>query len=519
MHRLQTYASIAAAAVAARLPFLLRADRFFDADEAVEGLMARHLGDHSLFLWGQRYKGTPEVFLTSAAFRAAGSSVFALKAVTLACFVVFLCLNFRLLERVFSRGIAWTATALFIVGPPSLVLWTLSGSAEMVWTMMIGAMLLLAVDAWRRTARSSATLKGSRYMLIAAAALGVGLWIQQYILYYVASLAITAWMASPPTLEERRRIPAWLRPILAVIAAVAVLYIVLGLIAFFSSGFDTRIAGIRITATHPQKMWWIAGATTAAAIGLIVVATFRTALIAPGLAFLAGYSPAIIGRIGNHGMGSPISRLDFAGLQAAWPDITGVMLPILLGFRDPLGRPTVFVPLVLVLLLAAALSFWHVHHRRLVPFFHVFLIVAPLMFLVSGSYNDAQSYRYLMPIYAALPVVYALGVDAAWRLSRTAGATMLVLMLGLFTAQQLGWYQHLEPEVKSTQAIACLDRLGIRAARASYWESYTVTFLTNERIIVSPADGVDRYAPYSETKRGAASLESALATCRRDQSR
>ena len=56
---------IALAAVAARLPFLLRASRFFDADEAVEGLMARHLGDHSFFFWGQRYKGTPEVFVNA----------------------------------------------------------------------------------------------------------------------------------------------------------------------------------------------------------------------------------------------------------------------------------------------------------------------------------------------------------------------------------------------------------------------------------------------------------------------
>ena len=123
VRNLPTFVLIAAATIAARLPFLLRADRFFDADEAVEGLMARHVltGEHPLFLWGQRYKGVPEVYLTSAVFRVAGSGVIALKAVTLACFVVFLCLNFRLLERVFSRRIAWTATALFIAGPPSLV--------------------------------------------------------------------------------------------------------------------------------------------------------------------------------------------------------------------------------------------------------------------------------------------------------------------------------------------------------------------------------------------------------------
>src|SRR5260221_1716550 len=92
MRDLPAYVVLAAGTVAARLPFLLRADRFFDSDEAVEGLMARHVlsGEYPMFLWGQRYKGVPEVYLTSAVFRwmAPGApSVLALKAVTLACFV------------------------------------------------------------------------------------------------------------------------------------------------------------------------------------------------------------------------------------------------------------------------------------------------------------------------------------------------------------------------------------------------------------------------------------------------
>src|SRR5215510_6884354 len=110
---LPVFAVVAAATIAARLPFLLRADRFFDADEAVEGLMARHVsvGEHPLFLWGQRYKGVPEVYLSSLVFHAAGPGVIALKAVTLACFVLFVILNFKLVERLFSRPIAWMTTA------------------------------------------------------------------------------------------------------------------------------------------------------------------------------------------------------------------------------------------------------------------------------------------------------------------------------------------------------------------------------------------------------------------------
>src|ERR1700674_5724424 len=165
-----TFIAIAATTIAARLPFLLHASRFFDSDEAVEGLMARHVlrGEHPVFLWGQRYKGVPEVYLSSAVLHWTSSAatsvvaVVALKAVTLACFAVFVCLNFWLLTRLFNRRISWIATSLLIVCPPSLTLWSLSGSAEIVMSLIAGTALCLGIDAWRRS--------GSRTWLVTAAA-------------------------------------------------------------------------------------------------------------------------------------------------------------------------------------------------------------------------------------------------------------------------------------------------------------------------------------------------------------
>jgi hypothetical protein len=496
---LASFAVIAAATIAARLPFLLRADRFFDADEAVEGLMARHvlLGEHPLFLWGQRYKGIPEVYLTSAVFRTAGSSVVAIKAVTLACFVVFLCLNFRLVERVCSRRIAWIATALFIAGPPTLVLWTLSGSAEIVMTLVCGTVLLLAVDGWRR-----APPPGNRLLMLAGMAIGFGLWIQQYILFYIVALAITSALETPGWRENlasllRQQLPRWLRGVLIVATAVAALYVLLGLTAFFAGGFDVRVAGMHITVTHPQKMWWIAGALSGSIVVFAAVSVLRSQLIWPAIGLLVGYAPALAGRLSNHGMGAPIARMDFAHLRAALPDITGVMLPMLFGFRDPSTRATISSAFALAIVALVAASCWRLRRGDLTPFFHVLLVVVPAMFLVSGSYIDPQSYRYLMPMYAALPVVCAMGIDAVQRATRAGGAMLLAFVLVIFGAQQIAWYRRLEPDRESAAAIACLDRAGTRAARASYWLSYKITFLTGERIIVAPTDGVDRYPPYS----------------------
>jgi hypothetical protein len=517
---LVTLAFIAAATIAARLPFLLRADRFFDSDEAVEGLMARHvlLGEHPVFLWGQRYKGVPEVYFSAAVFRwlpTTSAGIVALKAVTLACFVVFVCLNFRLVTRLFNRRISLIATSLLIVCPPSFVLWSLSGSAEIVMSLLAGTVLCLGIDAWRRS--------GSRAGLVAAAAaFGFGLWVQQYILYYIVALATLSLDLTPHgrarlrELVTARMFPAWLRLTLGLVVTAAVFYIVLGLAAFLGLGFNVTPLGIPISVTHPQKMWRIAAALlllSAAGLmgGRLALGHSRTtphAWLAPAVGFLVGFSPALVGRFSSDGYGAPMARMDVAGLWSAMTPFTNVALPIVFGFKSPTTE-RLAVPGWAALLIAGVLVLSYRRMKQLTermqipltPLFHVFLITTPIVFVISGSFIDAQSYRYLMPLYAALPVVYAVGIDRTLRSNRIAGGALLTSLLALFALQQVTWYERLEPDRDTSAIVECLDRSGIRTAYAGYWLSYKLTFLTGERVIVAPVDGVDRYAPYTATVR------------------
>src|SRR5262245_37285368 len=190
--RLLSLLVLAALTISVRLPFVLRADRVFDSDEAVEGLMARHVaqGEHPAFLWGQQYKGVPEVYLNAAVFALTGPTVTALKVTTLACFVLFVCLQFVLLEELFSTRMAWMASALLILGPPSLVLWTLSANAEVVMTFLAGAVLGLALVRFERTSSRPA-------IAVACAAIGFGLWVHQYIVYYLVAWAVCLAVTAP----------------------------------------------------------------------------------------------------------------------------------------------------------------------------------------------------------------------------------------------------------------------------------------------------------------------------------
>jgi hypothetical protein len=184
-------------------------------------------------------------------------------------------------------------------------------------------------------------------------------------------------------------------------------------------------------------------------------------------------------------------------LRVAGTAIVTDVLPIVVGFRSPATEWLPVSPWFAVLFaVVAAISFGAVRTRGTNPFFHVLLIVVPVLFIASGSFVDAQSYRYLIPIHGALPVVFALGIGEIARWSKGAAAAALAAMLAVFAVQQVEWYRRLVPDARSRASIDCLRQSGSRGAFAGYWLSYKLTFLSDEQLIVAPTES-DRYPPYT----------------------
>lgn len=472
---------VAVLTTAARLPFLARADRFFDSDEAVEGLMAQHVlrGERPVFMWGQQYKGVPEIYVASAVFRMTGAGVVPIKSVTLLCFIAFLCLQFIVLRRVFSTAIAWMATTFGVVASPALVLWSLSANAEIVMTLLAGAVMCLGYEIWSRT-RSSAALA------LACAAAGFGLWVQQSIMYYLVAIVLTMAVRRSSRRELLRGVLAlapdgwsrWARAAFHVVVALGVLYALLGVASFLGGGFAVSPSGVRVTVTHPQKLWrnaallFLAAVLARAAVWRSSGQTIGGKRLALGCAaFITGYSPVLVG-VDWRLLSMPIARTDVAGVAASIPSIVREVLPILFRFRSPTTESLVVSPWPAVMIvLVVAISHVHVCRRALPSYFHAVIWSTVAVFLLSGAFVDAQSYRYLMPIYAALPVVYAVGVAAVLHWSRWAGTALFLAMVTLFSIQQIRWYHRLMPDVVSPLVVRCLDEQGIRAAYADYWLS------------------------------------------------
>jgi len=379
-------------------------------------------------------------------------------------------------------------------------------------TLLAGTSPLLGLHAWSRT--------GSRAGLACAAgALGFGLWIQQYILYYLAAVAASmlVWVPNAGTFVHElvlaKGTARWIRIAARLPALAGCLYILLGLAAFLDLGFTFMLPGLAVTVGDPQKMWWIAAGLMLMAVAVLTAIRLTltrtwSRVAAPTFAFLIGYAPAIAGRLISGGPGSPRARMDLAGLIAAMPDFTRIVVPILFGFRSPTTQ-ALSVPTWLTLAIAGALlcSYALVTRTQRNPadplgkVFHVFLVLTPVVYIASGSYIDAQSYRYLMPLHAALPTVYAVGIDGLMRASRAAGVVLLIALVSLFAIQQVDWYRRLEPDVESDRILDCLRSVGVRAAYSDYWLSYKLIFLSDEQIIVAPLNGVDRYPPYTSFVR------------------
>lgn len=176
-----------AAGLALRIWILASPLGTLDADEAVWGLMARHVldGELSTFYWGQPYGGTQEVFLTAAVFAVAGSSTLVLKLVPAALFAVSALLVWRVGRRTVGEPAARVAAALFWIWPSygvwkSLRAHGFYGSALVLSLLALLLVLRLREDPSRRDAAALGLVLGlgwwatPQFALVAAPAV---LWL------------------------------------------------------------------------------------------------------------------------------------------------------------------------------------------------------------------------------------------------------------------------------------------------------------------------------------------------------
>ena len=181
-----------------------------NSDEAIVGLMVRHIIDHAqigAFYWGQAYGGSQEAILTVPVFLVAGSTWFALRLVPIALSAVAAILVWRVGRRTVGEPAAAVAGAVFWLWP-AFNLYTLTRAYDFYASDVVycALLLLLALRILERPDRTRVGLFGL--------VLGLGFWqTVQIVPVAVPIIAWTIWK-QPRCLRH-----LWLAASLAVLGA------------------------------------------------------------------------------------------------------------------------------------------------------------------------------------------------------------------------------------------------------------------------------------------------------------
>jgi len=440
---------VIAVAAIVRLDFLAANDFVLDADEAIVGLMGKHILEGRalpVFYYGQHYMGSFEAILAAGFFKLFGISNVVLKMVPF-CFS--LVLVYVLYELGLQAGgrLAARLAALFCAIPSSaLVTWSAMARGGYIEVIVLGAYAMLLMCWWLR-AEMISIQRGFFIWLV----IGFGWWVYNQIIYF----------ALPVGLFMLARV---LRP---------------------GEDWGWRALG--------WYKWF-----------KLSVGVFFT--VAGG--FLLGGLPFWIYNL-QHGFVS-FELFGRASLAEAWSHLVNSLtlaIPILLGAKRFWQSADIFPYAGVMVWLVYGLMFLYLlywRRRRLlnllvfkidrvkpVELFLVTLLVTMVVFIASRFGSLVEAPRYLLPVYVPLFVLLGAVIENLKRYKLVSrGATAVVLAFNLLSCYLYGRALPGEPFVfkgervshDHSELIKWLDENKVSWIRTNYWIGYRLAFETQERV-------------------------------------
>lgn len=435
--------------------FVFWEQSYFDSDQAVMGLMAKHLSElraFPLFIYGQNYMLGVEAWLAAPVFLVAGVSAAALRVPLLGLNIGIALLLLRILERELGLRplVAAAASAFFVLAPPGTAASLVEAGGGNVEPFVYVLLLWLTRHrpAW------------------CGVVLGIGFLNREFTLYgFAALLIIQAAEGSLFTREGGRRLWTLFR-------SAAEVWLVVQFLRLSSSalGPGTTVADLADRTTNiTELVRRICLDPWASLRGLWNVVTVHWPMLF-GTEARPLASFAILSRASQ-------------GLVGSWMLVAGAMLLAAsrLGFLVGMRRA------------------WKKEHA-----FGAYLVMVGVFSVVGfvvGRCGQIGSLRYEL-----LSVLGAVGLGA-WYLAVERARVLRFVWIGLVAGWSLVasaghvalWAEYLHrPPVGPKQLIARhLEARGIRYASSDYWIAYYVTFITNERILVD-APEVRRIELYAQ---------------------
>jgi hypothetical protein len=421
-----------------------------DADEAVVGLMARHIafvGERPVFYWGQPYLGSLEAFTAAPLFRVFNSSTFLLKLVPTAYSLGFLALSAVLARELFGFG-PGLATAAYLAIPPSMwAVWSTKARGGYAEVLFLGTALLLVTLSLARTpTRRLALLWG----LVA----GLAFWTHLLAVVYLLPAAVYLLVGRRARCSRTQY-------------GLAGLGMILGMLPMI---LDNVTTGFRTVASLLQP----------ADIPIDPAAQF--------VRFFRVGVPVLLG-LGQPTTSETLFDLDWlerpAGHLSVAVAAVAVLTVVVLVYLPALRRLFVCgadaesAPALLVM---------------------VALVVPPVVALTRFGFFVSEP-RYALPLYSTVPLLFG----AVWRLPLTilrwplVGALLALNLWSLATTQLQLWLPEDTPDSTAAtraQLVQFLVPQDRHQMYTDYWIGYPIMFETRENVLAYvTSGGFNRYLP------------------------
>lgn len=172
-----------------RLLLLFSSQAGIESDEAIVGLMAKHISEGKgipIFYYGQPYMGSLEAIFASLSFLLFDISNYSLKLVPFLFSLSHVALVYLLGLRLSSRLTGFISGLYVALGPSPLIIWSLKARGGFIETIVLGSLSLLL----------SARILSERRTLIRNFAflglvLGLGWWTNNQIIFFIAPIGIS----------------------------------------------------------------------------------------------------------------------------------------------------------------------------------------------------------------------------------------------------------------------------------------------------------------------------------------
>jgi hypothetical protein len=517
-------------AVFVRLPYLLFWDLFFNSDTAVLGLMARHFirGDFSVYYWGEAYYGALDPLLLAPLFKIFGATPAVCQWIPFVFSLLILWIYYRYLCGILDTRSAHVSTLILALAPPAF--FQITHSVYNYTFILFFGIIHLSLF--------SRFLQGNRrktFLLVCGFVMGFCWYYFRLIIVFWTAIILT-WIAirkSPDDwLKIREKMAAirfsrfWndlilLRRVpLPKLLKRCLVFINLYNLANFSVACFLWIRGNWFWTIGRLRvklyLWPIFKSSVMLVILVCAVVHYRK-VMAPlrrlwadlgtrifVLGFLVGYSPALYGYVTGISPSSP-------GGLVALPKIAknlSVAIPTMIAWMAGASR----IPVLQGLSIAAVISafvflgrlFWIQTRARFCegtavkPFYSILALCLATggLGIAGTNLGDANTLRFFAPLFFCLPVGLALGLKEIEKKSRILGWAILLVFLGnALLANILVWQNHRSPSRYELIA-QDLAKEKIKGGYADYWTAYYLSFLTQEKIILAPTSGKERYLPY-----------------------